>query len=73
MMAAMTPSLPGSIDHYTADTPDMALAALRTALRDGDRVFIKGSNGSGACRVAAMIIDGVVAPSGVNGGASHAA
>jgi len=73
MMAAMAASLPGSIDHYTADTPDMALAALRSALRDGDHVFIKGSNGSGACRVAAMIIDGVVAPSGVNGGASHAA
>ena len=77
MMTAMAASLPGSIEHHAAETPDRATAALRVALRDGDRVFIKGSNGSGACRVAAAIIAGFAAPTGTNaganGGASHAA
>lgn len=81
MMAAMAVSLPGSIEHHAADTPDNATAALRAALRENDRVFIKGSNGSGACHVAAAIIAGFTAASGINaeanaganGGASHAA
>ena len=73
MMAEMASSLPGSIDHHAVDTPDLAIAALRAVLRDGDRVFVKGSNGSGACRVAAAILDGLSAPAGANGGASHAA
>jgi UDP-N-acetylmuramyl pentapeptide synthase len=77
MMAAMAASLPGSIEHHAADTPDRATAALRAALRENDRVFIKGSNGSGACHVAAAIIAGFTAASGINaganGGASHAA
>ena len=47
--------------------------ALRAALEDGDRVFIKGSNGSGACRVAATILNGFAADTDTNGGASHAA
>ncbi|RZO30062.1 MAG: UDP-N-acetylmuramoyl-tripeptide--D-alanyl-D-alanine ligase [SAR116 cluster bacterium] len=73
MMAEMASSLPGGIDHHAVDTPDLAIAALRAALRDDDRVFIKGSNGSGAWRVAAAILDGFSAPTGANGGASHAA
>ena len=73
MMAEMASSLPGGIEHHAVDTPDLAIAALRAALRDDDRVFIKGSNGSGAWRVAAAILDGLSAPTGANGGASHAA
>ncbi|MGB1357178.1 MAG: hypothetical protein ACPG7P_07830, partial [Candidatus Puniceispirillaceae bacterium] len=71
--AEMASSLAGSIVHHAAGTPAEATAALRTTLRDGDRVFIKGSNGSGACRVAAAILDGLAAHTKTNGGASHAA
>ncbi|MGB2159703.1 MAG: UDP-N-acetylmuramoyl-tripeptide--D-alanyl-D-alanine ligase, partial [Candidatus Puniceispirillaceae bacterium] len=73
LMAEMASSLAGSIVHHAAGTPAEATAALRTTLRDGDRVFIKGSNGSGACRVAAAILDGLAAHTKTNGGASHAA
>ena len=73
MMADMATSLPARIDHHAVDTPAKATAALQAVIRDGDRVFIKGSNGSGACHVAAAILDGFSAPTGANGGASHAA
>lgn len=73
MMAGMATSLPGSIDHHAVDTPDLAITALRATLRDGDRVFIKGSNGSGACRVAAAILAAFAAQTDSNGGTSHAA
>ena len=73
MMADMAATLPASIEHHAADTPAAAGTALRAALRDGDRVFIKGSNGSGAFRVAAEILDGLAAHTDSNGGTSHAA
>ena len=73
MMAEMASSLPASITRHAVDAPDAAIDALRAMLRDGDLVFIKGSNGSGACRVAAEILDGFSTPGGAKGGASHAA
>ena len=72
-MATMAASLPASIEHHAAATPTEATATLRTLLRDGDSVFIKGSNGSGACRVAAALLDDLAAHTGTNGGTSHAA
>jgi hypothetical protein len=33
------------------------VAALRTNLRSGDTVFIKGSHGSGAWRIAAKLLE----------------
>jgi UDP-N-acetylmuramoyl-tripeptide--D-alanyl-D-alanine ligase len=73
MMAGMASSLPASIAHHAVDAPDAAIDALRAMLRDGDRVFIKGSNGSGACHVAAAILAEFSMPDDANGGASHAA
>ena len=73
MMAEMASALPASIAHHAVDTPDAAIDALRAMLRDGDRVFIKGSNGSGACHVAAAILAEFSMPDDANGGASHAA
>jgi UDP-N-acetylmuramoyl-tripeptide--D-alanyl-D-alanine ligase len=73
MMADMASLLPGSIEHHAAGAPAEASTALRAALHDGDRVFIKGSNGSGAWRVAAEILDGLAAHPDTNGGTSHAA
>ena len=69
----MAQSLAGGIDHRATNTPDDATARLRDAIRDGDRIFIKGSNGSGAWRVATVILDGMAAHAGPNGGTSHAA
>jgi UDP-N-acetylmuramoyl-tripeptide--D-alanyl-D-alanine ligase len=73
MMAEMASTLPASIAHHAVDAPDAAIDALRAMLRDGDRVFIKGSNGSGACHVAAAILAEFSMPDDANGGASHAA
>jgi UDP-N-acetylmuramyl pentapeptide synthase len=72
-MAEMASTLPASIAHHAVDAPDAAIDALRAMLRDGDRVFIKGSNGSGACHVAAAILAEFSMPDDANGGASHAA
>ncbi|MEX0503410.1 UDP-N-acetylmuramoyl-tripeptide--D-alanyl-D-alanine ligase [Alphaproteobacteria bacterium LSUCC0719] len=73
MMAAMASQLAGSIDHHGVDTPAAALKALRASLVDGDHVFIKGSNGSGACHVAAAVLQELADTTDANGGASHAA
>lgn len=73
MMARMASQLPGSIEHHSADTPAAALQALQASLVDGDHVFIKGSNGSGAWRVAAAILEELANSPSVTGGASHAA
>ena len=73
LMAEMALSLSGDIDHRATSTSADANACLRDAIRDGDRIFIKGSNGSGAWRVATMILDGLAAHAGPNGGTSHAA
>jgi len=73
MMAEMASKLPGTIDHRGVDTPDAALQALRASLVDGDHVFIKGSNGSGACRVAAAVLEELADTTDANGGACHAA
>ncbi len=73
MMAEMASTLPASIAHHAVDAPDAAIDALRAMIRDGDRVFIKGSNGSGACHVAAAILAEFSMPDDANGGASHAA
>ena len=73
MMAKMASQLPGSIEHHSADTPAAALQALQASLVDGDHVFIKGSNGSGAWRVAAAILEELADSTDANGGASHAA
>ena len=72
-MAEMADGLDGPIDHVAADTPAAASDALHAALEDGDRVFIKGSNGSGAWRVAAALLDRVARLPATDGGASHAA
>ena len=72
-MAEMATGLAGDIRHLAADTPAAAIDALRAALADGDRVFVKGSNGSGAWRVAAALLDGLSSLQATGGGASHAA
>ena len=72
-MAAMAAAIEGETGHVAADTPAAATDALHAALEDGDRVFIKGSNGSGAWRVAAALLDGLSRLPATDGGASHAA
>ena len=72
-MAAMAATLAGDAGHIAVDTPAAATAALLAALEEGDRVFIKGSNGSGAWRVAAALLDGLSSLPATDGGASHAA
>ncbi|MEC9141993.1 MAG: hypothetical protein VYC20_04235, partial [Pseudomonadota bacterium] len=72
-MAEMAAGLAAETGHVAADTPAAATDALRAALEDGDRVFIKGSNGSGAWRVAAALLDGLSSLPVTDGGASHAA
>ncbi|MEC8805335.1 MAG: UDP-N-acetylmuramoyl-tripeptide--D-alanyl-D-alanine ligase [Pseudomonadota bacterium] len=72
-MAEMAAGLAAETGHVAADTPAAATDALRAALEDGDQVFIKGSNGSGAWRVAAALLDGLSSLPVTDGGASHAA
>ena len=72
-MAAMAAGMAGDAGHVATDTPAAATKALLAALEDGDRVFIKGSNGSGAWRVAAALLDGLSSLPATDGGASHAA
>ena len=73
MMADMASLLSDDIAHHATGAPAEASAALRAVLRDGDRVFVKGSNGSGACRVAADILGNLAAHHDTTGGTSHAA
>ena len=74
-MHAMLDSLDQSIIAVAASDIDTAIANLNHSITDGDCIFIKGSNGSGAWRVrdalcAAMTSD---APKRRLKGASHAA
>ena len=55
-MARMASVLPAGITHREASSPEDATALLASMIRDGDTVFIKGSNGSGAWRVAAELL-----------------
>ena len=71
MLGALDPS----IICVAASDVDAAVAELNHAITNGDRIFIKGSNGSGARRVrdalfAAMTSDTSQRP---DKGASHAA
>ena len=74
-MHAMLDSLDQSIAAVAASDIDAAIEELNHAITNGDRIFIKGSNGSGAWRVrdalfAAMTPD---APKRRLKGANHAA
>ncbi|MEC8765554.1 MAG: UDP-N-acetylmuramoyl-tripeptide--D-alanyl-D-alanine ligase [Pseudomonadota bacterium] len=64
-MSRMAAALPCTAVHEPAADAEAATDRLRAHLRDGDTVFIKGSNGSGAWRVAAALIEALR-----NGGAS---
>ncbi|GIR33679.1 MAG: hypothetical protein CM15mP46_6740 [Alphaproteobacteria bacterium] len=50
-MHAMLDNLDQSIIAVAASDIDAAVAELNRAITNGDRIFIKGSNGSGAWRV----------------------
>ena len=56
-MSRMAAALPCTAVHEPAADAEAATDRLRAHLRDGDTVFIKGSNGSGAWRVAAALIE----------------
>jgi len=56
-MSRMAAALPCSAVHESAADAGAATDRLRAHLREGDTVFVKGSNGSGAWRVAATIIE----------------
>lgn len=56
-MARMAAALARATRHCETAAPDEAVARLREEVRDGDIVFVKGSNGSGAWRVAAAVTD----------------
>ena len=71
-MAANLPCL--DAEHIAAATPDDAIASLRKSAYDGDTVFIKGSLGSGAWRVARAVLDAFShAGPKISGGANNAA
>lgn len=55
-MSRMAAALPRATHHCETASPEDAITQLSTQLRDGDVVFVKGSNGSGAWRVAAAMI-----------------
>ena len=55
-MSRMAAALPCATLHCEAASPEDAIEQLHGQLRDGDVVFVKGSNGSGAWRVAAAMI-----------------
>ena len=74
-MHEMLDNLDKSITCVAATDIDMAVAEINRAITNGDRVFIKGSNGSGAWRIrdvlcAAMATD---KPKRTLKGGSHAA
>lgn len=55
-MSRMASLLPDAITHCPADSPADATAILAEMADAGDSVFIKGSNGSGAWRVASDLL-----------------
>jgi UDP-N-acetylmuramoyl-tripeptide--D-alanyl-D-alanine ligase len=57
-MARMASNLPClAASHHHADTPAAAISILHKLVCDGDTIFIKGSLGSGAWRVARAVLD----------------
>ncbi len=56
-MSRMAAALPCTTRHEAADSAADATGLLRDHIHGGDIVFIKGSNGSGAWRVAAALAD----------------
>jgi len=55
-MHTLTASLDTRIDTMQAADSDAAFAHLETIITNGDRIFIKGSHGSGSWRVAASLL-----------------
>ena len=70
-MSRMASALPCATNHYEAATADDAIARLREQIRGGDIVFVKGSNGSGAWRVAAAMIASLQAGPSPEAGETH--
>jgi len=56
-MLHMAGGLPVNCTHMNLQESNDVVAALRTNLRSGDTVFIKGSHGSGAWRIAAKLLE----------------
>ena len=74
-MHDMLSALDQSIMAIAATDIDTAVAELNHAITNGDRIFIKGSNGSGAWRVRDALCDGMAldTPKCTLKGAGHAA
>jgi len=70
-MSRMAAALPCATTHCEAATADDAVARLRDQIRDGDIVFVKGSNGSGAWRVAAAMIPSLRSDLSPQAGETH--
>jgi ABC-type uncharacterized transport system ATPase component len=64
-----------SISRFTATDINTAITRLTQSICDGDRIFIKGSNGSGAWRVRNALCAAITpdTPQNTVRGASHAA
>lgn len=57
-MARMASNLPClAASHHHAETPAAAISTLHKVVSDGDTIFIKGSLGSGAWRVARAVLE----------------
>ena len=74
-MHDMLDGLDESISGFAAADISAAIAHLTQSICDGDRIFIKGSNGSGAWRVRDALCAAITpdAPQNTVKGASHAA
>ncbi len=70
-MSRMAADLPCAAIHEPAADAKAATDRLRAQLCDGDIVFIKGSNGSGAWRVAATLIEALRDGDAPNTGEAH--
>ena len=70
-MSRMAADLPCAAIHEQAADTKAATDCLRAHLCDGDIVFIKGSNGSGAWRVAATLIEALRDGDAPNTGEAH--
>ncbi|MEC7212112.1 MAG: hypothetical protein VXW25_08875, partial [Pseudomonadota bacterium] len=70
-MSRMVASLPFTAVHEPVADAEAATDRLRAHLRDGDTVFIKGSNGSGAWRVAAALIEALHSSGAPDAGETH--
>ena len=70
-MQAITPDLDTTITCHDAADSDDAIAYLRSHVETGDRIFIKGSLGSGSWRVAKAVLSDFA--TSTDGEAPHAA